>query len=93
MNMKNNNILIENEQGAIKIYQEKTKINYIDNKFIININLYGKIEDLKQNINVKDINNITQLENSFQTLIKDNVRKLIQEAVSNDTDILGFKKF
>jgi spore germination protein KC len=91
-NMKNNNILIENEQGSIKIYQEKTTINYLNNEFIIKINLRGKIEDLKENINVKDVNNINKLENNFQENIQNDVIKLIQESLNNDSDILGFKK-
>lgn len=89
---ENNNILIKSDLGSIIIYKSDFNINFINNQYIINLNIDGKLESLNENINIKDSNNIDKLESYYHDYINNNLKKYIDKTFFYNSDILGLSK-
>src|SRR5574344_55412 len=54
----NSDLIIKNNIESIKIYNKKINMDYQDNEYQINIDLMGKIENIEDNLNIKDTSTI-----------------------------------
>ena len=88
--IKNN--LITNDDGAIEI--DMNKINYsYDNKINIDLDLEAKIKEINnKDFDIKNNDDLNNLEKSFKKEIKNRIRALITRSMKNDSDILNFKQ-
>ena len=101
INMINNEIsesylTVDYDDGYVVVdttsFSSDVKVSVKNNKPIIDINLSGeaKIYEIKGDINLKKESLMKELEDKYNKLIKEKVKKAINLAVKNKTDIFGF---
>ena len=76
----------------ISINSSDTSIEVTKDKIKINTKLEGKILENNAELNLKETDSYKKLNNDFEKLIKDDIKKFIKVLQENESDILGLQE-
>lgn len=85
------NSTIDSKNFIFKAMKVKSKINYQNNRFIIEINASGILDEM-EDINLDDKETVQRITNITKEKITNETNKFINTLTTNDSDIFGFKK-
>ncbi len=98
LHLNNKNIVIENDDNVLNIYNKKIKIDVKKDKIVFNIMGEGKIVSLNKEIDFDDTNNYKKVEKVINEKIESEVNDFLEETLKKDADLMGledlyFKKY
>lgn len=91
LHLNNKNIVIENDDNVLNIYDKKIKYDVRKDKIIINVMGDGKIVSLNKEIDFDDTNNYKKVEKSINEKIEKEVNDFLEETLKKDADLIGFE--
>lgn len=78
---------------VLKVEQNKTKYDFKNNKIILNINIKANLDSIGNNMDLKKINTIEELNKHSAESIKNNIKTLINKLKSSNSDALGINDY
>lgn len=89
--LKSDNLDFDNDDNVINIYKKNIKYDVKKDKIIIDIKGMGKVKKINEDTNLEDEDSYKKLEKGIQETIATEVEKFIDEALENESDLVGFK--
>lgn len=87
----NKNIIFENEDNAINIYEKKVKYDIEKDKIIIKVSGEGKIMTLNKDYDISDKRNYLEIQKLINEQIEKEINEFLEETLSNHSDLMGLK--
>ncbi len=89
--LKSDNLDFDSDDNVINIYKKDISYDIKKDKIIINIKGMGKVKKVNEDIHLEDKKSYKVIEEAIQKKIATEVEEFIDEALKNESDLVGFK--